>query len=435
MTQVPGARPIAQPIVQIESPRLAQRRPGLGRWFGFGAVVSVLVPIALLTVSLAMEHLAGGWLPGGVIDGAVAVAGVLVALGIMMAPFSVVLSVLATSVGFPFPQRGKISAEPGGALVERYGRRSWIPRERIADGILLPGHSRPRVELRLADGQVVSAEVEDEDQGQRLLAALGIGPERRRAEVALGSPNRQLAAGCLGMPFAMIGWLMLLVAVLPREVFEHAFTGLGWAVAFLLTTLGLWRVARPGRVVVGSDGVRIHRLFSEIWMPYAELDQVKVKERTLTLFGRGRAQTVEVRTPMPDVALGLADRIEQAMALRGGAQEAGVGAAALERRGRPLAAWREAVRALLAHDAGYRAAALTPEDVMSVLGDPEAPREQRIGAALALRAAGHPEAPQRIRIAADASADEPLRHALEQAADEALEEAALEEALSASASK
>jgi len=64
-----------------------------------------------------------------------------------------------------------------------------------------------------------------------------------------------------------------------------------------------------------------------------------------------------------------------------------------------------------------------------VLESTAAPRERRIGAALALRAASHPEARARIRAAAETSADEDLRVALEQAAKGEMDEQALERAL------
>ncbi|MDI3282976.1 hypothetical protein [Polyangium sp. 15x6] len=63
-----------------------------------------------------------------------------------------------------------------------------------------------------------------------------------------------------------------------------------------------------------------------------------------------------------------------------------------------------------------------------MLQDPAEDRGRRIGAAMLLRVAA-PDAAPRIRIAAETSADDELRAALERAAEEELDDATLERAL------
>jgi hypothetical protein len=179
-------------------------------------------------------------------------------------------------------------------------------------------------------------------------------------------------------------------------------------------------------VIVGRDGVRVERSFRTRWIPHAELAgaQVEGSRLCLSLLGAARPIVLEGRTDLVDL---LARQIRDAQVR--GAGGASSGTSALERQGRPIAAWREALSGLLAAESGYRAVALTPEDVIATLDDPVAPRDRRLGAALALVAAGHPDARERIRIAAEMSADEDMRAALAQAAEESVDEAALEKAL------
>ena len=71
---------------------------------------------------------------------------------------------------------------------------------------------------------------------------------------------------------------------------------------------------------------------------------------------------------------------------------------------------------------------LESADLAHVIEDVSAPAERRIGAALALAALpGDPELKLRVRVAAQASANEPVRIALEKALSGRLEEGDLEE--------
>jgi hypothetical protein len=91
-------------------------------------------------------------------------------------------------------------------------------------------------------------------------------------------------------------------------------------------------------------------------------------------------------------------------------------AAAFDRRGRDVAAWRDHVKRVLA-DGGYRdAPPFTVDDAAFVMRSPLATPEQRVGAALALRVAGEPK--ERVRVASDAIADDRLRVAVDAIADD-----------------
>jgi hypothetical protein len=144
--------------------------------------------------------------------------------------------------------------------------------------------------------------------------------------------------------------------------------------------------------------------------------------------GARRASVVTVRSHDAGIAVGLADRIADAMALtrHGGSPTV---AELLDRGGRSLEAWRAALGRLLQRGAQYRSAAISDDDVLGVLEDPAARPALRIGAALALRESADPDARRRVRIAAAACADEETRAALEAAAEDHLDAAPIRRAV------
>jgi hypothetical protein len=101
----------------------------------------------------------------------------------------------------------------------------------------------------------------------------------------------------------------------------------------------------------------------------------------------------------------------------------------LDRGGRSLAAWRAALVDLARAGSSYRVAGLSPDDLAAVVGSPEAAVDRRIGAAIALRASGHPGAGERIRIAAERCASARVRAALQRVSEGAEEDEAVAEAL------
>ncbi|MDC0678747.1 hypothetical protein [Sorangium atrum] len=403
---------------RLTSRRVARRHEALGRIFGGLALLAIAGPFL---VSVIASVLAGVLHDPSLGRFAVSVLfltlpGVLAALGLSF------LSLLfaTTAVGWKGPAH--VAADAAGLRFTSGAVKRSIPRTDIRSGLVL-SDPHVRVELCLRRGQVIEVHVAREEEGARLLAALGIGPTERRVAVSLGSVHRELAAGCVGVPVFTILWLIVISALTrPLSNAGSFWPVVAWAALALLSTWLLRRAARSTQVVVGTDGVRVERPFSTVWIPYAELAAVRTLGERLLLSRRGGGSVV-LRTK-DTLTEALAQRIRDAHegATAGGA--APRGAEALERRGRELGAWREDLRKLLA--AGdYRAAGLTPEDALHALDDASAPRDRRVGAALFLRVAGYPEAQEHIRVAAGATADDALRAALEHAAEEEVDDAAL----------
>lgn len=408
----------SRPSFELTSPRVAQRHPGLGRVLGALALLSIAGPTfaselaAILGQKLAsplfgqMARDVGAWRGPGML------AGVFLAL----------LSAAITAV--PLARRGavRVAACATGLRLTRGAAARWIPRAAIRSGLIVL-EPRSRVALELRGGRLLEVQVESEEEGARLLAAVGIGPAARRVAVSLGSAGRELVAGCAWLLVSMLCWRWAISADgLRGSPADYASFAARWLALFLLPAWFVSRGARPTRVVVGSDGVLVGRDLSRDWLPYTELTAVQTRDDRLFLFRQGVDRPVELRAGR-GLAEALARRIrEEHERAAGGA--APRGAEALERRGRDPAAWREDLRKrLTAGD--YRATGLTPEDVLHTLDDASAPPERRLGAALLLRVTGYPEAQSLIRVAAESTADDELRAALERAAEDELDEASL----------
>ncbi|WP_437912489.1 hypothetical protein WME73_35995 [Sorangium sp. So ce302] len=406
---------------RLTSRRVARRHEALGRIFGGLALLAIAGPFLVSVIASVLAGVLHDPSLGRFAVSALflTLPGVLVALGLSF------LSALfaTTAVGWKGPAH--VSADAAGLRFTYGAVKRSIPRTEIRSGLVL-SDPHVRVELRLRRGQVLEVHVAREEEGARLLAALGIGPTERRVAVSLGGVHRELAAGCVGVPVFTILWLIVISALTrPLSNAGSFWPVVAWAALALLSTWLLRRAARSTQVVVGTDGVRVERPFSTVWMPYAELAAVRtLGDRLLLLSRRGTSVVLRTRDSLTEA---LAQRIRDAHeGVVGGA--APRGAEALERRGREPAVWREDLRKMLA-GGDYRAAGLTPEDALHALDDASAPRDRRVGAALLLRVAGYPDAQELIRVAAEGTADDALRAALEHAAEEEVDDAALARAL------
>ncbi|WP_437965628.1 hypothetical protein WMF04_39255 [Sorangium sp. So ce260] len=412
--------PASRSSFELTSPHVAWRYEGLGRVIGHLALLPIAVPFVISTIGVVLS----GALDDSSLDSVAFGALLFIPLGVLVAFGLALVSALLSTTAFGRKRLVRVVAGAAGLRLTLGAVERSIPRDEIRSGLVV-SEPRVRVELHLRGGRVLEVQVAREKEGARLLAALGLGPAERRVEVSLGGVNRELVAGCVGMPVFMGYWLIVLGAI-SRPLFGHASLVVAWLVLTLASTWLLHRAVRRTRVVVGSDGVRVERPFSSVYIPYTELAAVRTRGDRLLLSHRRSEAAVALGTgeKLTDT---LAERIREAHACAIGS-EAPRGAEALERRGRDLAAWRDELRKLIA--AGdYRATALSPEDVLHTLDDADSPPDRRIGAALLLRIAGYPEARGRIRVAAEATADDALRAALEHAAEEEVDDAALARAL------
>jgi len=334
---------------------------------------------------------------------------------------------MAASAWASFQARGRpgeIAVDADGVRVSSDDHAWTIPARDVVAGLVLPTTTGPAVELHLGDGSVLRAGLEHERDAYAVLDRLGVGPERRRVAVTLGSVGRPLLAGCVAFPLAAILGAMMIRELAPLG--PDTLKALALMLFMVASTLIARRVAEPREIVIGADGVLVRSVWGTRLVPFAEIEDALCAGNRLLLHlrdprGGRREKLFVLRGHDAGIAAGLADRIADAIRAAGGKPSASA-AAELDPAGRPLHAWRAALGKLLTGGGDYRRSALGADHLIAVLEDASAPPARRIGAAIALRDGVHPEARARVRIAADACADEDVRAALEAAAAEEIDE-------------
>ncbi|MFT3768089.1 MAG: hypothetical protein QM820_21780 [Minicystis sp.] len=413
-----AADPVRAGALSIECRSVAVHRPALARQLSRLAAAVMLAP-AILGASSIFLHLLGSyvdlWHP--IVDG-------------LFWPWLVIttgLAVASARVGARGQARaGRLDLDGDGVRVT-WGNRAWaIPADEVAAGLVLPTTTGPALDLHLGDGSVLRAGVEAEDEAHAVLDRLGVGPDRRRVAVALGSEAWPLIAGCLAFPAAVALGIVGLMAIAGLDARSDVWLLL-WALLPVLATLVARSVAAPPEVVIGADGVVLRRAAWSRHVPFSAIERVSGDAAVLMLVlrdpeGLERGERIALRGNDGAITVALADRI--AGALSSARRDASTAVAAqLDPEGLSFDAWLAALDKLLRGGTDYRRAAVAADDLLAVVEDASAPPAIRVGAALALRAGDSPEGRARVRIAADACADDEVRAALEAAAEEELNEA------------
>ncbi|MFO0615838.1 MAG: hypothetical protein U0414_24805 [Polyangiaceae bacterium] len=323
---------------------------------------------------------------------------------------------------------GEAMVEAGELVLSGASHTIRVPLRAITRGARSPEDFAVHLDLR-GGSRVVMMPTEDEDT-PRLLAATGVGVDRRAYVVPLRGPVGPVVAGLLYVGFGLLGGTALGIALARSDGDgEDGWRALFVSMGALIFAIAMVRARRP-RLVIGIDGLLVKRGFRSRFIPYDEIvdiaASVSARGPALSVNRRARAPVEIPLAGMPPAAVAqLEARIEDAIAAREGSGRIDVEAFA--RRGRSLAAWREDLRRLLAAEGGYRSVRVTSPDAEAVLADPRAPVEARVGAVLALRAFGAERVRERVRVAVAASADAAAGRALDAACDD--EDAELEDAL------
>ena len=287
--------------------------------------------------------------------------------------------------------------------------------------------------LRARDGRVFDLAPDADDGGRAILEHLGATLARRTLTAPLRGVLGRFTKGLLAM---IITPMIAMIAVTALHL--SAVPGLLLVAALTLLAMG-WIPRRfDPRVVLGADGIRILGGLRERFYPYREMVNVLGGRHAVSL-GLGLS-TLVIATSRGQVTLPtIGQSTEQVEALRRRIED-GIAAAhrgtadafaTLERGGRTIAEWRDALRRIAVVGGGFREATLGRDELEGVLADASAPIERRVGAGLALRALDD-DARDRIRVAAETSASPRVRVALDAAASEEIEDSALESALAAS---
>lgn len=356
-----------------------------------------------------------------------------VAIYVYGALAAAVLAVVAILLAAPrLRRRGTVHWDAHTLALDGVEGAVYFPREEIEGGLIVTDADGPAVELTLRGDRVMRLSMADRTQATALVDGLGLGASGRRMVQARSSPSRPLLAGCATYPLAF------LVLFSFAGIFERAFGAATVTIITLLvvaTTLFTRRLARGAQVIVGAEGVVLVEPFrGRRSVPFSAIERVESEGRMLVLTLAGSEPALSVRLSGPPLAEALRDRIHEAAARARSRDRSRPVSELLDPGDREVTAWREDLARLLAPEDPYRRANLDVEQVAGVLDDPSAPPRLRVGAALALRESGAPEAKARVRVAAEACADDPLREALEAAAAEEIDDEVIRRAvLSASA--
>jgi hypothetical protein len=364
-------------------------------------------------------------------------------------------------------RRGTLEIQ-GDAIEVRRGRR--VERYRL-DALQQGGFREPDgLILQLSDGRELRVTAA-RSEAEALLDLAGLSAARRVLRVPLASVASQQRGGevlgvlamVLFVPTSFFSTTMFGAFIAnrwksryfdeeglrPETLHRIHVAGLASLVVSVLCAFALRALlAYLGRreAVVGTDGIAVEARGRRTFIPYAAMARATRSDHGIVLDlndGSHIELPVQARIlpplpdgpePVPGAPLAreslhrrelLLSRIRDAIAA-GSAEAPAVQLDVLDRKNRPIDAWRAALRAQLERAGNYRDGHLIPEQLIEVVADVRAAPERRIAAAVALSATGDGEHQRRIRIAARACADEELRAAMDQAAEGEIDEAALD---------
>jgi len=366
-----------------------------------------------------------------------------------------------------------ITLEARDAITRRFDTREleqgWL--EQGDDGVY-------EARLRLRNGAEATIAVADRGAGDALLRAAGVAAADRAVRMPLRSTAAMNRGGRSFTAFMMLmltpyvvgsgaGAVALLTAMLHRSTRfappAGAVVGIvGLLVITLASFVGLRRLLRhiaPRTAIVGTDGIAIVGDGQRFFVPYAQIagaarDRegvrllrhdapplflptvvdagVSLPEHQVEASKLDQGSPVQYRRYERDIARreALLSRIEEARAVGrgGGAGLPRVTVEQLDRRGRSVDVWCEALGRLLGggrEESGYRDMALARGPLLDLVEDGAAAPERRVAAAVALSRTGDVQLKQRLRIVAETCADEDMRAALEHAAEGEIEQEAL----------
>lgn len=316
--------------------------------------------------------------------------------------------------------------------------RLILPRARIRTAVLVPRAGRPpvvRIERRGINLLPVKVRVADEAEGRGLLYALGQHASQTVAAFHVPKPRNSSVYWALILPVVGIlgGGLSIAWASLWERWGRPEFMSplVSSIPTMFIMALLLW----PAKLVVGADGLLLSFLGRRQFIPYRDIAIVAPCDEPSIGIELTLRSGDSVRIPVdPHARPGKNDRatilarIREAVAHH--QQHDPAAAAALLARGdTDLRSWIQRLRALGAGaNVDHRTAPVPTDTLLRIVEDAGAGPQERLGAAIALKAASLDEAEQqRLTAAANATAAPKLRIALEAA--QAEDEAALLEAM------
>jgi hypothetical protein len=388
------------------------------RWPPFAFALYTVLGLAVLFLAVGQGRDIGGLLLGFLVT----------EMG-----FAVALLAFSERRRFMLRRRGEVTV---GADRLNFRGRSLLETRAVLQALAFREDDRHVVRLTSRRLRVFDLVVESAEEGQHILEALGQSAAQSTAifPAIPGGLRFRLWAGARGV-LGMMG-TMVLAAASARSA-----SGLNPLLVFLLgyfTVIVLQVLSTRCQVVVGTDGLAVRRpLRGQRFVPFRDVLDLhregreivyrvagERSARRLTLVDRRRRGGPEAKV----AAMALVQRVNAA---RRRAQESHALPARnlLARGSSSREDWLQRLAQLSDEAATFRTAAVPPDELWSVLGDAAETAEVRAAAALALRRQLDDGGRARVRLAAESSAEPPLRRVLTAVTGE--DEVALDEALDA----
>ncbi len=283
---------------------------------------------------------------------------------------------------------GNVSIAATGAWLYRAWGSRFVPREKIEAGWALRDGAGMRIELQLRNGDVLSAAVATPREAAAALDAAGVDPAHRALKMQLGSALVSLGIVAATMVPATCVASMIAVAA---EMALHLASVVTGFLIFTLVAVSVpvaLRLFAPPLVVVGSDGVSVRAGRDPWFVTFEQVERVILRATDLLLVLRdGSSREITTLGTSASRREALYERIAAGVADAHSPRDLSARLTALDRNGRTVEAWREALSGLASARDDYRRAVLSRDEICAALEDPHASPERRIGAAYAPAAA------------------------------------------------
>lgn len=323
---------------------------------------------------------------------------------------------------------GSVSALDGRLHLARKNSVRTIAREQVNTGWVLREHQGARVELRLKSGEQLSFDVASPSDGEALLDAIDLGPDDRALSVELGGPLFRIGIALASIiPSSCIAAVVLafLQSWVPRGSATPGFLMFAMIAAGMPASIALFS---PPQITVGRDGVSFKRGPFSWFVSFRDLARVQIVGTQIILHEHsGSMRSIATTGSGASRRQAIVERIQAGIDETRSRRERSTRIALLDRAGRSVEAWADALRALAEAKDAFRTTGLSADELTSVIDDPLAPAERRVAAAYVLALRDRDRAVQRVRVAIESTANERVRVALERASNGALDEQALRE--------
>jgi len=405
-SQQPGSVWVASPGVA----RVARRRVAR---LGEASAVAKLASLGLLGVAVVNPLQLWEWLIGA---------------AVLAGGLSMTVTAHARRLGTAEWKPGGIEAQADTLWVTHGTTRVAVPRAEVARAELIetPDVGRWALVIYTVAGDLLHLALGSREAGAYFLQQTGLDRTPAAEQLRFVSPMRQFfnvtllwsLAMCFAVPILALGMWFAWEIVKPGST-PLAFAAMGALAVFFLG----WVTARSVNaswtptLTVGAEGFQVGKPWKTQFYPYQQLTNITVWPSEA---GSSLRLTVAQGTTHSFMSSGPYVREPERAAallnvrLRALRQRSVVAHEALARQGRSVEAWRAAVGHLLGRGTAFRDGSLGRDALLDRVEVASLPAEQRLGAALALMDADD-DARTRVRIAAEACADTPLREALEAA--------------------